>query len=90
MPMVSDAVLQFARDQFERLVDELLDDPSDLLHPDRDEEPPRVIFGYRKLAFDLGFDFDTLVSKGGGLERKRLSDIERGIEKPLLKRGARI
>ncbi len=83
MPMVSDAVLEFARGQFKALVDDLLDDPSDLLHPDRDDEPPRVIFSYRKLAFDLGFDFDALVAKGHGPERKRLSDIERGIVKPL-------
>ena len=83
MPVVSDAVLAFAREQFEALVDDLLDDPSDLLHPDRDEEPARVIFGYRKLAFDLGFDFDELVASGSCADRKRLSDIERGIIKPM-------
>ncbi len=64
MPIVSDSVLKFAKEQFENVVENLLDDPSGLLHPYRELEPAQELLEYRKLATDLGLDFDVLVAKG--------------------------
>jgi len=63
MPMVSDRVLEYAQDSFRGLINDLLDDPSWLLHPDRDLEPGEQIAEYRQLATDLGLDYDILVAE---------------------------
>ena len=84
MVVTTDRVLQYARDSFECEIDDLLDDPSNLLHPWRDKEPPEEIAEYRQLAIDLGFDFDELLLKHGHEhDIKRLRDIESGDLQPL-------
>lgn len=83
MPVVSDRVFAYARSQFEASIRDLLDDPSHLLHPWRDLEPVEELTEQRKLAADLGFDFDALVALNGTeYERQRLADIESGKIKP--------
>lgn len=82
MPKVSKAVFDFAKECFERSIEDLLDDPSDLLHPLRDEEPAEYFVRERRLAAELGLDFDGLVAKGTIYEQDRLCDIETGKIKP--------
>lgn len=79
MPEISDEALEWARERFRAGVADLLDDPSDLLHPGRSEDPPAYLAKERKLAADLGMDFDAIVAQTGtDFERKRLRDIETG------------
>jgi hypothetical protein len=82
MPIVSEAVLEFARDRFRDLMENLLDDPSNLLHPLRDLEPVEELKILRDLAADLGLDYEALVAEGTPYEIKRLAEIEAGIHKP--------
>ena len=45
-------VYDYARAALQRHVEDLLDDPSDLLHRWREQEPPAVIAEFRLLATD--------------------------------------
>lgn len=78
MPEISERALQFARDAYEDMIASLLDDPSGLLHPWRDQEPAESLAETRQLGRDLGLDFDELVKKGHAHEIKRLYQVERG------------
>ena len=82
MPTVSHEVLAFAKDQFREVVKDLLDDPSSLLHPDRDLEPAEELACLRRLGTDLGLRFDDLVNEGHEISRDRLAKIEAGEIKP--------
>ena len=84
LPLVTTTqrVIDFAREAFIRHVEEMLDDPSDLLHPLRDQEPAEVIADLRGLGAELGLDFDALLARGNDLERERLGEVERGEIKP--------
>lgn len=76
-------VLNFARTSFRALVDELVDDPSGLLHPWRSVEPAEALSFYRRLAHDLGLDFDAIAAEiGSDFEQQRLRDIESGVIVP--------
>jgi hypothetical protein len=81
-----DLILEYAQMCFRESVAELVDDPSDMLHPWRDVEPSEYIKGQRSLAKLLKLDFDILVMElGSDYERARLYDIESGIIPPSLK-----
>ncbi len=72
-------VLEFAREALERVISELLDDPSDLRQDhelDGGPTPQTAITYYRQLAVDLGLDFDALVEKGHPNKIDRLRAIE--------------
>lgn len=72
-----------AQDRFRDAVADLLDDPSDLLHPYRECEPAEELAARRRIAADLRLDFDELVRiTGTAYERKRLADIELGKIQP--------
>ena len=75
-------VLEYAREAFRRDIADLLDDPTDLLHPWRDREPPEALTGLRGLAQDLGLDFDALIAGGTPFERERLASIEQSLTQP--------
>lgn len=87
MVEVSQAVLDYARRRYESSVENLLDDPSDLLHEWRNEEPADYFRDWRQLGRDMGLDFDALVEQHGTpYERKRLRDIESGKLRPMPRR----
>lgn len=71
-------ILGFARACFRTLIEELLDDPSWLLHPDDDYVPADELAFYRLLAADLDLDYDSLVAEGTPEEQERLAKLERG------------
>lgn len=81
--VTSERVFDYARACFESGIEDLLDDPSHLLHPWRDEEPTEYFARQRGLAKDLNLDFDEMVARlGSDYERKRLQDIENGVIVP--------
>jgi len=82
MDKLNESVLSYAREKFRDEVADLLDDPSDLLHPWREQEPAEYLNSRRLFARDLGLDFDALVAAGSPYERERLYDIEFGVIKP--------
>lgn len=71
-------ILGFARACFRTLIEELLDDPSFLIHPDDDYNPADELAFYRLLAADIGLDFDELVAEGSPEQRERIAKLERG------------
>ena len=71
-------ILGFARACFRTLIEELLADPSFLIHPDDDYVPADELAFYRLLARDIGLDYDTLVGQGSPIERERLAKLEHG------------
>jgi hypothetical protein len=76
-------VLSYARASFAVDLENLLDDPSDLLHPWRALTPPEYLAEQRRLAHDLGLDYDGLIEQlGTPDERQRLRDIESGVIQP--------
>lgn len=76
MPKVSQRVLDYARNHFRSSLEELLDDPSWLLHPDEARTPREYFAERRLLAAELGFDFDKLIDEmGTDYERQRLRDM---------------
>jgi hypothetical protein len=80
---VSRALEQYFQDLFKRDIENLLDDPSDLLHPGRMCEPAEMFEHYRACARHVGLDYDQLVDTlGTESERRRLRDIERGVIVP--------
>jgi hypothetical protein len=82
MGEISEEALAFARGSYSELIEGLLDDPSDLLHPEEEEYPRDAIARYRKLGTDLGMDFDAEVARqspdAGSYDRQRLAAIETG------------
>jgi hypothetical protein len=80
--LVTERVLDYAREAFRNEVQMLLDDPSDLLHPWRDVEPAEAIAAMRSLGVEVGLDYDALVADGHGYACERLADIEAGKIKP--------
>jgi hypothetical protein len=80
---LSDEALRFARAAFVSEIEELLDDPSYLLHPWRECEPLEELDRYRRIAINLGIDFDDLIARAGtDFERERLRLIIEGVIKP--------
>jgi len=80
MPVISDKAFEWAQNCFEASVEELLDDPSNLIHPYRDLEPAEEIAEWRQRGKDLSMDFDALVEKyGSDIEKQRLRDMETGV-----------
>jgi hypothetical protein len=71
--------LEWCRDAFERAVDFLLDDPYGF-----DTDPsviPGIIARHRRVAQDLGLDFDALVAEmGSPYEIERLQKLERLVD----------
>jgi hypothetical protein len=70
----------------ERIRD-LLDDPSNLAHEFRAEEPQQVIGRYRAAAKALGLAWEDLMALGSEFERQRLADIESGKLQPRPRRA---
>jgi hypothetical protein len=78
MPVTTDRVIEFALEAFRRHIDDLLDDPSWLLDED-DLDPPEYIAEQRRIAEDLGIDFEELILQvGHEFEISRLRDYEAG------------
>lgn len=78
MPVTTDRVIEFATEAFHRHIDDLLDDPSWLLQED-DLDPSEYIAEQRRIAEDLGIDFDELIQQvGHDYEISRLRDYEAG------------
>ena len=75
----AERVLQFAQGALKQVVEDLLDDPSDLRQDhelDGGPTPQAAIAYYRQLAIDLGVDFDAVVEKGHPHEIRRLKALE--------------
>jgi len=89
MPEVSLNVLEFARDMYRRVIDDLLDDCSDLLHPEREVEPAAEITAYRKLGTELGLDFDELVGRGTTFQQERVKELETLVNREMTERYLR-
>jgi hypothetical protein len=80
--VLSPESLHFAQSAFEAEIEGLLDDPSDLLHPWREREPAEELARFRRIAVDLGIDFDELLARAGtDFERERLRLIDEGTIK---------
>jgi hypothetical protein len=78
MPVTTDRVIEFAMEAFRRHIDDLLDDPSWLLDED-DLDPSEYIAEQRRIAEDLGIDFEELILQvGHDFEISRLRDYEAG------------
>lgn len=76
-------VLNFARACFVADLEDLLDDPSGLLYPERSYDPAEVLSRGRRLAHDLGVDYDAVIETlGTDFERQRLRNIESGAIVP--------
>ena len=81
--LTTERVLIFARECFDRIIQELLDDPAYLSHDyelDGGLSPRAAIAEYRRLASDLGIDFDVLVARGQPFEIDRLKAMEQRDE----------
>ncbi len=91
MATISDETLEFARDSFRWLLMDVLDDPFSLVEPDREREPREAFARFRRLAADLGLDYEEILNEAHEYERKRLAQIESGEILPmarLLERGS--
>jgi hypothetical protein len=67
-------VAKYAEERFLEHIDNLLDDPSFLSHPD--EDPHAYLRVHRQIATDLGLDFDELIAtRGHEVERERLKAL---------------
>jgi len=64
MPVTTDRVIEFAVEAFKRHLDDLLDDPSWLIE-DGQVDPVEYIAEQRRIAADLGLDFDLLSEELG-------------------------
>lgn len=71
MPVTTDRVIEFAIEAFKRHLDDLLDDPSWLAedqtrYPEEEQvDPVEYIAEQRRIAADLGLDFDILSEELG-------------------------
>lgn len=71
-------VLKYAREKFLDEIDQLLDDCSFLQHPD--EDGATWVRSRRRLAKDVGLNFDSLISsRGTPFERERLQAVLRSL-----------
>ena len=72
MPVTTDRVIEFAVEAFKRHLGDLLDDPSWLIE-DEQVDPVEYIAEQRRIAADLGLDFDNLSGElGSPYEVERL------------------
>ncbi|NTF17337.1 hypothetical protein G6L37_02715 [Agrobacterium rubi] len=72
MPVTTDRVIEFAAEAFRRHLGELLDDPTWLVE-EGDLDPVEYIAEQRRIAADLGIDFDSLSEEiGSPFEVERL------------------
>ena len=83
MAEINKQTLDWAQNAFKNEVENMLDDPSYMLHPTRDEEPAETITYMRAVAADLGLDFNALVTElGSNYEIARFRKIESGELQP--------
>jgi hypothetical protein len=73
-----DRVMEFAAAALGDYVGSLLEDPSELVHPDSTISPSHALSEMRLVARDLGIDFESLLAKGSHFQRHRLANLERG------------
>lgn len=64
MPVTTDRVIEFATEAFRRHLGDLLDDPTWLLD-EEDLDPVEYIAEQRRIAADLGIDFDSMSEELG-------------------------
>lgn len=73
MKQISAETFEWAKEALIMQLELLLDDPY------ADQNPAEVIAGLRRIAQDLGLDFDVLVDEfGTTYERDRLKKLESG------------
>jgi hypothetical protein len=77
MPITTERVLQFAKEAFERHVQDVLDDPSWLLE-EPEHEAVEWLAQQRLIASELGVDYDELLERGSEFEIRRLRQYEAG------------
>lgn len=76
MPEMSDRVLEFTRLMYRQVIEALLDDPSDLLHPEREREPAAEISELRAIGNEIGVSFDDLLNEAHDFERDEIEMLE--------------
>lgn len=77
MPQISDEAHAFLQQLFQSHLEDVLDDPSYMVHPDETTPPAEAVAELRRVCEDLGLDWDEILGKAHEHERERLLALGR-------------